>query len=55
VLTFAITPALYVDDGPEALEHALQRRADRAGRRKERRAAGISPAAGAEDEDTPIG
>ena len=34
VLTFAITPELYVDDGPEALEAALQAKAARAGRRR---------------------
>jgi hypothetical protein len=37
VLTFAITPALYVDDGPEALEAALRAKAERAGRGRRRR------------------
>ena len=36
VLTFAITPALYVDDGPAALEAALSNRADRIARRRPR-------------------
>ncbi len=45
VLTFAITPRLYVDDGSEALERALQAKAE--GRRKPRRKqGGVSPEAG---------
>jgi hypothetical protein len=34
VLTFAITPALYVDDGPKALEDALRKKAIRDSFRK---------------------
>ena len=52
VLTFAITPALYVDDGPEALAAALRRKADRDARRKGRTRGGVSPAAGTGDEET---
>ena len=37
VLTFAITPRLYVDDGPEALEAALRAKAERDERRKTRK------------------
>jgi hypothetical protein len=45
VLTFAITPKLYVDDGDAALAKALQARA--AGKvRRSRGVAGIDPAAG---------
>lgn len=36
VLTFAITPRLYEDDGPEALEAALQARAERVRNRRRR-------------------
>jgi hypothetical protein len=53
VLTFAITPALYVDDGPAALAAALQRKQDRDANRK-KRGRGVSPAAGTGDEDTEI-
>jgi len=34
VLTFAITPELYVDDGEDALAAARQAKADRRGRRR---------------------
>ena len=34
VLTFAITPELYVDDGEEALAAAVARKAARRGRRR---------------------
>jgi hypothetical protein len=37
VLTFAITPALYVDDGPQALDAAIQAKADREARKRPRR------------------
>lgn len=37
VLTFAITPALYVDDGPEALAAALALKAEKTRRRTSRR------------------
>jgi len=46
ILTFAITRALYVDDGPEALEAALRRKAERATARRARRR-GNGGAAGA--------
>lgn len=36
VLTFAITPKLYVDDGPEALEAALSAKRDRDSQKKSR-------------------
>ena len=36
ILTFAITPALYVDDGPDALADALRRKRERDARRKRR-------------------
>lgn len=55
VLTFAITPALYVDDGPEAFEQATRRKAERDARRRGRGRLGVSPAAGTEDKDTEIG
>ena len=42
VLTFAITPALYVDDGPAALEEALRRKASRDAGRK-LKSPGLSP------------
>ncbi len=54
VLTFAITPALYVDDGPDALAEALRRKADRDAKRKSRGKANVSPIAGTGDEDTEI-
>ena len=54
VLLFAITPELYVDDGPEALQLASRRKAERDTRRKGR-AKGVSPAAGTGDEDSEIG
>lgn len=55
VLTFAITPALYVDDGPSALTSALRRKSERDAKRKPRRKGGVSPTAGAGDEDTESG
>jgi restriction endonuclease BglII len=48
VLTFAITPALYVDDGPEALEAALAAKAAGAGRR---RRGGVPLELGAEEDE----
>lgn len=42
VLTFAITPRLYVDDGPEALEAALRTKAERDERRRIRKARKLS-------------
>ncbi len=42
VLTFAITPALYVDDGPAALEEALRRKTARESGRKPKNAGAIS-------------
>ncbi len=48
VLTFAITPALYVDDGEEALRAALAAREERLSRSRRRRG-GVSAAAGSED------
>ena len=49
VLTFAITPKLYVDDGPEALESARNAKANRDGKRKPReRKGGVSPVAGSD-------
>ena len=51
VLTFAITPRLYVDDGPEALRQALDAKARRDATRKNRtKKSGVSPTAGAESE-----
>ena len=35
ILTFAITPALYVDDGPDALADALRRKRERDAKRKQ--------------------
>lgn len=52
VLTFAITPALYIDDGEEALAEAIQRKAQRkaeAAARKKKR--GMSPSAETDDYD----
>jgi len=53
ILTFAITPALFVDDGPEALAAALaakaERDAKRPSRREKPREDGVSPTAGSED------
>jgi hypothetical protein len=49
VLTFAITRKLYVDDGPEALEAARQRRAEMLEKRKRRRESGVRPTAGADE------
>ena len=49
VLTFAITPALYVDDGADALAEALQRKADRDARRKARPRRNVRPSAGSDD------
>ncbi len=57
VLTFAITPALYVDDGPEALAAALRRKAERdAARKRPRkgRKGSVSPSAGTGDEPSEI-
>lgn len=54
VLTFAITPALYVDGGPEAVTEALRRKAERDVKRKGRGKGGVSPTAGTGDEDTEI-
>jgi len=54
VLTFAITPALYVDDGPDALERASRRKAERDIKRKSQRKTSVSPIAGTGDEDTKI-
>lgn len=53
VLTFAITPELYVDDGPEALEAALRAKAERDARRRNRRGrrGGVPLNAGADDEE----
>ncbi len=49
VLTFAITPKLYVNDGPEAVEAALRAKAERDAKRKgRRRKGGVSPNAGAD-------
>jgi hypothetical protein len=50
VLTFAITPALYVDDGPEALEAALRAKAERAMARKRGRKAPVPLDLGADEE-----
>ena len=51
VLTFAITPSLYVDDGPEALETALRAKAERKTKKKEpRHKGGVSPVAGSDPE-----
>ena len=51
VLTFAITPKLYVDDGPEALERALRAKAARDVRRKTRsKKDGVSPSSGTDPE-----
>jgi hypothetical protein len=52
VLTFAITPALFVDDGPAALAAALAAKAERDARRPRRsKKPGVSPTVGDEDED----
>lgn len=51
VLTFAITPRLYVDDGPEALQQALNAKAQRDAARKNRsKKSGVSSTAGSEPE-----
>lgn len=50
VLTFAITPTLYVDDGDAAVSAAIAAKA--AGKVKKRKSAGVDPAAGSEDQDT---
>lgn len=55
VLTFAITPELYVDDGPVALAEALRRKAERDAKRKGRGKIGMAPTVGAGDEDSPNG
>ncbi len=54
VLTFAITPTLYVDDGPQAYDLALQRKAERDTKRKGRGRVGVSPSAGAGEADTEV-
>lgn len=52
VLTFAITPKLYVDDGPEALERALLTKNERDMKRRTRtKQGGVSLAAGIEIEE----
>jgi hypothetical protein len=51
VLTFAITPALYVDDGPEALAVALRAKAERkTKKRAPSRKGGVSPIADSDPE-----
>lgn len=51
VLTFAITPKLYVDDGPEALRRALNAKADKNVKRKTSgRNSRVSPNAGVDSE-----
>ena len=55
VLTFAITPALYVDDGPDALATALRRKSERDAKRKPKGKGSVSPTAETGDEDTEIG
>ncbi|MBA3323775.1 MAG: restriction endonuclease [Rhodobacteraceae bacterium] len=49
VLTFAIRPELYVDDGPEALERAVKAKAERAARRRMR--SGVPLDLGSEEGD----
>ena len=53
VLTFAITPALYVDDGPAAMEAAVARKAERDTKRKPRKG-GVKLDAGTGDKDSEI-
>ncbi len=49
VLTFAITPKLYVDDGADAFEAALRTKIERDAKRKGKsRKGGVSPIAGAD-------
>lgn len=48
ILTFAITAALYVDDGPEALEAAHRRKAERAAARRARSRGRLGSAADAD-------
>lgn len=51
VLTFAITPTLYIDDGPEALEAARRAKEERKAKKKPpRRKGGVSPIAGSDPE-----
>jgi len=52
VLTFAIKPDLYVDDGPDALKAARLEKAERAKAKKtkRRRRGGVSPTAGSGDD-----
>ena len=50
ILTFAITPELYVDDGPQALADAIAAKAERDGKRKGKKRGGVSSAAGTDDE-----
>lgn len=50
VLTFAITPGLYVDDGPEALEAALKAKAD-AKLRKRGKKSGVPLDLGADESE----
>ncbi len=49
VLTFAITPALYLDDGEAAYEAALRKKIARDSVRKKLKAAGVFPEAVSED------
>ncbi|HVY83343.1 MAG TPA: BglII/BstYI family type II restriction endonuclease [Steroidobacteraceae bacterium] len=52
ILTFAITPKLYVDDGPEALKAALRRKEAMRMAKNRRGRRGVPPTLGAEEDES---
>lgn len=50
ILTFAITPALYIDDGAQALQDAIAAKAERDQRRRKIPKPSVSPTAGSDND-----